>query len=190
MQPGISNPKPTSKEPPLEGDVGLAPAFELQIEPDFDEIDFTHFRGHLGHVRTLIQLTPEVRDLITPVMDMLVRMRIKKLIYNQKRDPAFLVDGNPLEIPLQDRKRDLRAMQLTAYWIEWHRRRYIMRARARHAQDPTLIQWRCLDCDRKVPLDRLVCFWPECPSWNKIHFVTGEPTLHLVEKQKSAAQAG
>lgn len=142
------------------------PSFALTIRMDPDGIEWTHFVGLMGHVRTPGEMPAPLWARLEPIMRALQAAHVGRFTF-----PA-LTGVFPPGVP--DNAVD--TLTLAAWWLEWDRRAMVARGGS----------WACPDCDELVRAKVGHCADPQCDSWNKLHLATGEPNLHLVPGAQSA----
>lgn len=142
------------------------PAFALSIRLDPDGIEWTHFIGRMGHVRTPGEMPAPLRARLEPIMRALHDAGVRRFAF-----PA-LTGVFPPGVP--DNTVD--TLTLAAWWLEWDRRVAVARGES----------WPCPDCQGEVKPKVGHCGEPSCQSWDKLHLATGAVQLHLVPGAQSA----
>lgn len=151
-------------------DPALSSSFPLILEVDLEDVEFTHIKGAMGHVRMLRELPVGLFNNLSGVLEYLVRQEVKKLSFDPKDPFHYLINGNRMSHTWLDCAESREALRLTAWWMEWDRRRTISHE-----------GWYCLNCGRTIVRKRGHCDYPDCESWNMLNTIIGETSLHLVE---------
>ncbi len=148
------------------------PSFPLTIKLDPNGLEWTHLIGMQQHTKTPGELPSALETLIFPII-----MRIA-----QGRIQEFVVHEDTME---EATEAVLSILRLTAWWLEWDRRRVI----AHGAFD-------CTHCKSVIPIqkarplqrDKHIYRCPnrECPTHALVSRATGDPVLTVVEETKSA----
>ncbi|MBI5793489.1 hypothetical protein HZA87_00150 [Candidatus Uhrbacteria bacterium] len=147
------------------------PCFPLTIHIDAHDIDWTHLVGVLDHVLTPDELPVRLGEQLMPI-----------LLWIQSHGQKEFVLGNSGlgHAP----KNAAETLKLTAWWLEWNRRR-------RNARD----HFECTHCGKRInvktqgaKVDTIVYSCPDntCPTWEMLSKVTGAPVLRIVGAAESA----
>lgn len=156
------------------------PRLYLRIDMDYDGIQWTHFRGPLDFTLTLQELPRKIRKPLRSIVRMLMNMKADRLYFESVLRPPTIVDGERRELPHTLEGDTIKILALTAWYMEYQRRRRMAWMCEHHDG------WKCLDCSQLVKKDRDHCSNAQCNSWNKLFHITGEQTLHLVSETETA----
>ena len=146
--------------------------FPLQIKIDPDGIDFTHIYGGIGHILTPKELPTPIWTRLYPFVSSLFEESISSLEFTPYHEPCYRLTPQN-EILFEKLSETEEIIVYVAWWMEWSHRKKVSQKNG----------WKCPECDRYVIPEQGHCPDNQCPSWNALFLITGEPTLHLVPKK-------
>jgi len=158
------------------------PYFPLTITLDPNGIEWTHLIGVQRHVRTPDELPSALEAQILPVITKIAKGKIQEFVVG--KDAIEKATKNALDI-----------LHLTAWWLEWDRRRMIAHR-----------EFTCTHCASSVKIVKLGmrrvdpsslklrgadkhiyrCPNSACPTHALVAIATGDPILTVVEEAESA----
>lgn len=157
----------------------------LVVQPDFDDICWTHFRVPCGMVGVLQELPKPLRRMISGFVGTLRACQIERLdlcipgtietrLRNAHRRPR------PFEYTLSASLRE--GLILLSWWLVFNHHKQIGQTQERLKTNGSSSAWHCPDCGQRIQSKREFCENASCSSWNKLHLCTGEPILRLVSR--------
>jgi len=157
----------------------------LTIQPNFDDISWTHFVSQMGTIAILEDLPKSLRKRISGFIGTLIVCGIERLDFSPMAQLEVRVTTGVIDLKLFNEKnptsvRD--SLLLIGWWIELDRRRKIAHARKHASIAGPHADWFCLDCNESVKPDRERCKNHKCPSWDKLLLCTGDPSLRVVSR--------
>lgn len=147
------------------------PHFPLTILVDADSIEWSHLIGVLEHTLTPDELPVHLGEKL---------MSILSRIASQGQAKFVLSNRSVNDVP----KHVVEILELTAWWLEWNRRR-----KNAHGY------FECTHCRKHIAVktqsakaDTTIYSCPDntCPTWDMLSKVTGKPILRVVESVESA----
>ena len=146
--------------------------FALTIRPDPNGVEWTHLVGEQCYVKTPGELPSALETLLLPIIVRIAGGTIQE----------FIVGENTPEQSTEDM---LSILRLTAWWLEWDRRRVIAHGAFDCTHCKTSI---ALQKSRPLQRDKHIYRCPnrECPTHALVSRATGDPVLTVVEETKSA----
>jgi hypothetical protein len=147
------------------------PYFPLTIKLDPNGLEWTHFIGVSEFVKTPGELPSSLTEQLLPMLEWI----------NSDTDTTLIVEESTWA-RLQEAR--LNILRLTAWWIEWTRRRTV-------ANDHFL----CTHCNQQIVVkpgsparDKTIYRCPNkvCATHALVANATGKPQLRVVEGAKSA----
>ena len=157
----------------------------LVIEPDFDDICWTHFTVPQGTVAILEELPQPLRRMISGFVGTLIARKITRLNFDPNKADAVAIETDVVDIGLFNKKNPTsvrEALILTAWWIEFDRRRQLARVRKHAGAKPFYTIWECPDCEESIKPERDNCSNHRCPSWDKLFLATGDARLRRISR--------
>jgi hypothetical protein len=164
----------------------LPPSVRLVIVPDPLDGDWTHFYTARGLAVTYNDLPKALSYKLRSVVNSLVQRKISKLDFDSARTHTALADSesttqHPFDLRLLREDEDFEDLfAAVIWWIEREQRRMRCGTDSFHGTQPHKT-WTC-ECGAVVDVEKVfveMCSNPECPTWDKYRFCTGQSPKKL-----------
>jgi len=164
----------------------LPPSVRLIIVPDLIDRDWTHFYTARGFTVTYDSLPKALSNKLRPLVNGLVQRKISKLDFDSIRIHQALADlestiQHPFDLRLLNEYEDYEDLfSAVIWWIEREQRRSRCGHDSFHHTQPHKT-WTC-ECGMIVDVENVfveMCSNPECPTWDKYRFCTGQSPKKL-----------
>jgi len=161
----------------------------LDLFPDLEAPEWTRLREIVGTIITVQDLPETLRRRLIPFVRTLAEAGVEHLNYRGEDAPEVWIDRQRMNIARYARNPPhiLQVIETTAWWMQYRRLRNMCKPKVFTRNGHTT--WTCMDCGEVVPHDKELCGNPQCESWDKLFFCTGDERLRpaAIHRTKSAS---